>query len=141
MMRRSIGVVGVVVLASLVGCGETRGPYAPQPVSAATVQRACAMLTSCWPNSWSDSVSDCVSTYETELLLGPVAVELALGFGPSPRDLARLVDCAGHAASCDGTLRCLGGLDAGWCAAHPEPTCDGNTVVGCSGGAPLSRQD
>ena len=131
----------VALLASLLGCGETRSPYAAQPLSAATTQRACAMLASCWPGSSSGSVSSCVSSYETALLFGPIGVELALGFGPSPRDQARLIDCAGHATSCDGTLRCLGNLDATWCTAHPQPTCVGDTVVSCEGGAPLSRQD
>ena len=100
------------------------------------------MLASCWPGSSVGSVSSCVSSYETALLLGPVAVDLTLGFGPSPRDQARLIDCAGRAASCADTLRCLGNLDATWCAAHAQPSCvGGDTVVSCEGGAPLSRQD
>jgi hypothetical protein len=131
----------VILLTSVLGCGETRSPFASQPVSAATTERACAMLNSCWPSSWYGSVSSCVSSYETALLLGPAGVELELGFGPMPHDQARLIDCAGHASSCADTLSCLGSVDASWCDSHTLPTCVGDTVVTCQGGAPLSRRD
>lgn len=131
-----------IVLVSLVGCGgETGHPFAQQPVVAATVQRACAMIASCWPTSIAPTVSGCVEQYEMALLYGPADATFFPEDQLTPREKARFIDCAAQAASCDATLRCLGKLDTSWCDAHPDPACDGDTLVGCWDGAPLVQHD
>jgi hypothetical protein len=132
-MRHALALVLVLVGS---GCGKPN-PIAPQSFTPDAVRKACAMELSCLSPAPITSGSDCVAQFEEGMLSG-----YGIIFGPSAADLARYVNCSSSAGDCTSALKCASrnhGLD--WCAAHPNASCDGDTLVGCLGGWGLELTD
>jgi hypothetical protein len=126
--------LGLVVVSAACGSSHLLQPYPVQPEA---VRKACAMELSCLSPAPITSGGSCVSQFEQGMADG-----FGILFGPSAADLARYVNCASSAGDCTTALNCASkNHGPAWCMAHPNPTCDGDTLVNCVGGWGLELND
>lgn len=132
-----------VVAAAVVGACLVAACRAPAPMlpvvatppptlpSAAEIARACAIEVSCFQSPIASSVTECAAYLTAGLddWLEPTFLVL----GTDPAEFRHYIDCADSGADCATVLDCVSrGHDAGYCAAHPGFSCDGDQLVQCA---------
>jgi hypothetical protein len=130
-MHRSL-----IVALACASCGSP-SLFQPRSVNPDAVRKACAMEISCFAAPPIAHGGDCVSQIENGLATG-----FGILFGPSADDLERYVNCVNGASNCTDALNCASKNHGNaWCTAHPNSTCDGDTLVSCLDGWGIIQND